>query len=392
MSLIKLKITIIGFVFFCSTLTFSGVEKKTGFDSKEMDLLHNKIVHAENELLVHLKNNGEAKIKVKKIKTLLGLLNKEKKLADQRLKTLENFVIELEKRKQQIKKRIISQQDKLRTFLKTLYHSSTVKPDSFELLDQEQNEVPMRRMLSKMVLVGNKRLERLMTDLLDADALDEQIVEEREQIAYFFQDLQERKSLLEFHKKLQNEVLRKKFQKQVTQLEKYSKLKSSERKVKKLIHDFNSKIESEKIESSHQEVTQAMLDGSFVQLKGRLFFPVKGKVITQFGKKFDSQLKLNVFKKGIEIAPVDSKAKVKAVFGGKIVFSGNLPHYGRVAIVDHGANYYTLSAHMGELLIKEGEIVLPGQELGLVNKNGTPFYFEVRSKNVAVNPLKWLEF
>jgi len=105
MSLIKLKITIIGFVFFCSTLTFSGVEKKTGFDSKEMDLLHNKIVHAENELLVHLKNNGEAKIKVKKIKTLLGLLNKEKKLADQRLKTLENFVIELEKRKQQIKKK-----------------------------------------------------------------------------------------------------------------------------------------------------------------------------------------------------------------------------------------------------------------------------------------------
>jgi hypothetical protein len=72
-------------------------------------------------------------------------------------------------------------------------------------------------------------------DLQDADQLESRIQEERQQLAYLFQDLKEQESLLEFHQKLQEDLLRKRHAERIAQLQNYRKLKSSEAEVESLI-------------------------------------------------------------------------------------------------------------------------------------------------------------
>jgi septal ring factor EnvC (AmiA/AmiB activator) len=113
-------------------------------------------------------------------------------------------------------------------------------------------------------------------------------------------------------------------------------------------------------------------------------------VVSEFGRVFDSKSKLYVFKKGIDIASGRKKMPVRAVSAGKVAFAGELPDYGRVAIIDHGEHFYSLCAHLGTVTRKAGDAVAAGDFIGATDDSGAPVYFEIRSRNVAVNPLQWL--
>ena len=117
--------------------------------------------------------------------------------------------------------------------------------------------------------------------------------------------------------------------------------------------------------------------------------PVGGKVISAFGRVFDPKSRLYIFKKGIDISAAKN-AQVRTVSAGKIAYSGELRDYGRVTIVDHGDHYYSLYAHLGEMTRKAGDPVEAGELIGITDESGTPMYFEIRARNVAVNPLQWV--
>ncbi|MEK6577743.1 MAG: peptidoglycan DD-metalloendopeptidase family protein, partial [Bdellovibrionota bacterium] len=130
--------------------------------------------------------------------------------------------------------------------------------------------------------------------------------------------------------------------------------------------------------------------GAFAQARGQLNFPIIGaQVLSGFGRAYDSRSKLQIFKKGIDLSG-GKNLPVFAVFGGKVAYSGTLPDYGTLVIIDHGDHFYTLSARLGAIAKKTGDSVTAGEVIGKIDSSGTPIYFEIRSRNVAVNPLQWL--
>ena len=141
-------------------------------------------------------------------------------------------------------------------------------------------------------------------------------------------------------------------------------------------------------------VSKLMEQGEFAQFKGRLQLPLAaGRVVSSFGRAFDPKSRLFIFKKGIDIVPPDGgrgATPVHAIFAGKVAYSGELPEYGQVAIIDHGNHFYSLCAHLGRLSRKAGDAVAAGDAIGLTDGSGTPVYFEIRARNVAVNPLQWV--
>lgn len=347
-----------------------------------------EMVQVEKKLINTLSSAADSRAKAKQLSSLILQQNKYMKSEKKRLKELEDFVTNLESRRQDLRERVTHQRDAIRKRLIKIVAHHYAPVYSLNSSQSETIEAPRRRVLANLVDWSVKEIEALRADLTDADELEAQIEEERSQIAYVVQNLQEQEDLIEFHKKLQTEVLRKKHEERLAQLESYQKIKSREQNLSQLIKQFQARQEFEKIENIERNVQLEMAAGSFLKAKSALKFPVSGNILTRFGKSLDPTSRLSVFKKGIDIAG-QAGEDVKAIYSGKVVYSGKLPEYSDVVIIDHGSNYYSLCAKLGKVDKKVGDYVAQGEVIGKMDTEGTPIYFEIRSRNVPVDPLQW---
>ncbi len=123
--------------------------------------------------------------------------------------------------------------------------------------------------------------------------------------------------------------------------------------------------------------------------KGRLDWPVKGRLLHRFGTTQTGQIDW----KGIVIA-ANYGQQVKAVYPGTVVFSEYLRGYGLVVLLDHGKGDMTLYGFNQTLVKKEGDKVLAGETIALAGDTGgqpqASLYFEIRRNSKAQNPQLWL--
>lgn len=80
---------------------------------------------------------------------------------------------------------------------------------------------------------------------------------------------------------------------------------------------------------------------------------------------------------------------------GRVVFAGPLDIRGNSTFIDHGWGVYTGYFHQQEIMVAEGDLVEPGQIIGIVGKtgrvSGPHLHWEVWVGGVPVQPLDWLE-
>ncbi len=96
--------------------------------------------------------------------------------------------------------------------------------------------------------------------------------------------------------------------------------------------------------------------------------------------------------KGVDYAAARG-TPIKAVGDGKVIFKGTKGGYGRVIILQHGAKYSTLYAHMNSYnkKMRKGTRVKQGQVIGYVGSSGLAtgphLHYEFRMNGVHRNPL-----
>ncbi len=131
----------------------------------------------------------------------------------------------------------------------------------------------------------------------------------------------------------------------------------------------------------------------FAMLKGKLLFPVSGKIISRYGNQIDPKLNTVTFQKGIEISTKRGK-EIKAIYEGKVIYADWLKGYGNIIIIDHGGSYYSLSAHLSEIYKSVGDRAEAGEVIALSGDTGSLkghcLYFELRHHGKPLNPLHWL--
>ena len=88
-------------------------------------------------------------------------------------------------------------------------------------------------------------------------------------------------------------------------------------------------------------------------------------------------------------------AEVKAIFPGRVDFSGWLKGYGQIIVINHGSRFFTLSAHLSHRDKEKGEMVKKGDVIGLLGQTesleGPRLYFEIRRKGDTLDPSSWLK-
>lgn len=131
-----------------------------------------------------------------------------------------------------------------------------------------------------------------------------------------------------------------------------------------------------------------LMDGLAPQ-KGKLPWPVKGKILHAFGTRQSGQIDW----KGLVI-DANYGQNVKAVYSGTVVFAEYLRGYGLVVLLDHGKGDMTLYGFNQSLLKKEGDKVTAGETIALAGNTGgqsqPALYFEIRRNSKAEDPTRWL--
>jgi septal ring factor EnvC (AmiA/AmiB activator) len=127
----------------------------------------------------------------------------------------------------------------------------------------------------------------------------------------------------------------------------------------------------------------------FVSQKGKLPWPVDGKVAQSYGQARDGgPLRWN----GVLLSAPTGTA-VQAVYHGRVAFADWLPGLGLLVIVDHGGGYMSLYGHNEAILKESGEWVSPGDEIAQVGDSGGQakpgLYFEIRHNGAPRDPQQW---
>jgi len=127
--------------------------------------------------------------------------------------------------------------------------------------------------------------------------------------------------------------------------------------------------------------------------KNSLPWPALGRVIQAFGRRRDPATGVMMLSRGILIA-TKPDAPVAAVNDAQVIYAGKFRSYGRVLILEHGGNFFSIYGHLGRLLASQGQSVKMGDVIALAGSldggSRGSVYLEIRQGTQALNPLDWL--
>jgi septal ring factor EnvC (AmiA/AmiB activator) len=136
------------------------------------------------------------------------------------------------------------------------------------------------------------------------------------------------------------------------------------------------------------------LTGNFVEHKGKLGWPVDGKIVHKFGKYRNPELKTVLNNTGIDIR-AEKGTEIRCVFPGVVSLITYMSGFGNTVIVDHKNGYYTVYTHMDEVRVAKFQFIESGDIIGTVGTSGSLegsiLHFEIYGNNIPLNPLSWLK-
>lgn len=137
----------------------------------------------------------------------------------------------------------------------------------------------------------------------------------------------------------------------------------------------------------------ATMARGFAPNKHRLPWPASGPVRVAFGQRVELAFGTVTSHNGWDIGAA-AGTRVQAVAAGRVVYAGWLRGYGQMVIIDHGAGYHSVAAHLASVDTEVGNSVTPGDQIGTVGDTGslrgTVLYFEIRYQGKPVDPRDWL--
>jgi len=137
------------------------------------------------------------------------------------------------------------------------------------------------------------------------------------------------------------------------------------------------------------QVTAAVQTDEVVETNTQFRWPVRGRIISEFGSKPGGGRN-----EGINLA-VPEGTPVRAAAPGTVIYSGNeLKGYGNLVLLRHDDGWVSAYAHNSELKVKRGDTLRRGDVVGLAGATGSvaspQVHFELRRGNKPVDPLRYL--
>ena len=133
--------------------------------------------------------------------------------------------------------------------------------------------------------------------------------------------------------------------------------------------------------------------GNFAKMKGRLNWPLKGRIIGKFGTTRNPDSGVLIENVGIDIQ-AKSGTPVNSVLDGVVSTITYIRGHGNIIIIDHGGGFSTVYAQIENITVHENDYVQMGNIIASVaipeENTVAKLHFEVWGNQKKQNPEHWL--
>jgi murein DD-endopeptidase MepM/ murein hydrolase activator NlpD len=144
----------------------------------------------------------------------------------------------------------------------------------------------------------------------------------------------------------------------------------------------------------------SVLEALLIQTSASLKFlpsryPIsEGWYSSNFGYRIDPFSGQQSYHEGVDF-PAETGTPIVAAASGKVIFADVNREYGKMIEVDHGNGLVSRYAHASSMAVREGDLVVRGQQIATVGSTGRStgphLHFEVRLNGVPQNPARFLQ-
>ncbi len=123
--------------------------------------------------------------------------------------------------------------------------------------------------------------------------------------------------------------------------------------------------------------------------KGAFILPIKGDIISTFGKRRIINGQPRNPHSGVDLRAKEG-TPVKASNCATTVLTGNFYFGGKTVVLDHGLGIYSVYMHLSKIIVKKGDMVKKGDVVGLSGATGRAtgphLHWGIRLTGARINP------
>lgn len=164
--------------------------------------------------------------------------------------------------------------------------------------------------------------------------------------------------------------------------------------ISRMIADLEKEREKRRRELERQRALSGIVEPNpFLAQRGKLQWPVNGKIIARFGVQRHPVLNTLTENSGIDIQAAKG-APVIAIMDGVVTTVTYIRGFGNTIIIDHGSGFYTVYSHLENVRISEHEYIRANTVIAEAGEsgslNGPMVHFEIWHNKNKLNPEEWL--
>ena len=354
-------------------------------DIEERLLRKNKEAINITEILVDLEN------KIALTEKLIRSLNKEERYISELIFTTENQI-------QKMETLLIKLKYQLTQRLQYLYvHGRPTVLETVLLADDWNNAIYRIKYLDILAEHEKKLRKQMWQTLVDlADEKAKLLVERNRKIRLLDEKKREGSNLEHDKKERKNilaEIKKDKGRLEESRNNKTRMIAEMESLIKKLYADKEARKKREEELARIRAEQNRATTGNFAIMKGRLNWPVNGRITGKFGTIRNPDTGVLIENVGIDIQ-AKSGTSVNSVLDGVVSTITYIRGHGNIVIIDHGGGFSTVYAQIENINVHENDYVQMGKKIASVSmpedNTTSKLHFEIWGNQEKQNPEHWL--
>ena len=355
----------------------SGDEDKTA----KLQQLRQQIQELQKSLGAARDQQAELRQSLRRSETEIGRISRVLKDLRTQLRRQTRALEDLEARREEERRSLGAQRDAIARQMVASYAMG--RQGQLKIVLNQQDPAAIARTLTYYDYFIKARAERIAAidhTLTELTQTEKDISAETERLDRLRADQADRLSALQQTRRTRAEVLAKLEADIRTKQQRLDQLLKDEARLARLV---------ERLREALSDIPPDAIGVPFSQLKGRLAWPVDGRL----GARFGETRKPGTMKWQGVMLQAEQGREVHAIYHGRVAFADWLRGFGLLIIIDHGDGFMSLYGHNESLYKSPGDWVEGGELIATVGDSGgraePGLYFEIRHNGRPTDPARW---